>query len=159
MQMSVESSGRMLARLSEAARESTLKRLRSVGPGLEIWRPTPGVMSCVDLARHLLDADRWLFGVLDGRTTSPVAGRPGLAPCPTRAEYEDLLAALEASGVERARRLAGLSAARLAARWHDPRFGPDTALWWTIARGNLDHEIHHRGQVSVYLRLIEAAGE
>ena len=155
--MSTETSGVRLAQLSEAARESTLKWLRAVGLGLEAWRPTAETMSFVDLAQHLLDADRWLFGVLDGQPASPIVGLPGLAPISTRAEYDALLLALEVAGIERARRLAGLSDARLAECWCDARFGPGTSLWWTIARGNLDHEIHHRGQISVYLRMTEGA--
>jgi len=33
----------------------------------------------------------------------------------------------------------------------DERFG-ETTLWWIVVRGNLDHEIHHRGQIAAYLR-------
>ena len=31
--------------------------------------------------------------------------------------------------------------------------GQEVSVWWIIVRGNLDHEIHHRGQLS-YLRAI-----
>lgn len=36
----------------------------------------------------------------------------------------------------------------------DKRFGKKVTIWWIIIRGNLDHEIHHRGQLSVYLKLL-----
>ena len=32
--------------------------------------------------------------------------------------------------------------------------GKEVSVWWIIVRGNLDHEIHHRGQLSSYLRAI-----
>jgi uncharacterized damage-inducible protein DinB len=157
MRMDPESSGGRLSQLSSAVRESTLKRLRSVSPGFECWRPTSLSMSSAELAQHLLDSDRWLFGLLDGNAADPIVGPPVLASSFSRPDYDALLSNLETSGLERQRRLAGLSDARLAERWHDRRFGPQTALWWTIARGNLDHEIHHRGQLCVYLRLMESA--
>jgi uncharacterized damage-inducible protein DinB len=28
----------------------------------------------------------------------------------------------------------------------------EVTIWWIIVRGNLDHETHHRGQLSVYLK-------
>ncbi|MFX0090823.1 MAG: hypothetical protein ACFFBD_03590, partial [Candidatus Hodarchaeota archaeon] len=37
----------------------------------------------------------------------------------------------------------------------DERFGGPVNVWWIIVRGNLDHEIHHRGQISVYLKVLE----
>jgi uncharacterized damage-inducible protein DinB len=36
----------------------------------------------------------------------------------------------------------------------DDRFGGEVTLWWTIVRGNLEHEAHHRGQIAVYLRIV-----
>ena len=36
----------------------------------------------------------------------------------------------------------------------DPRFGESVSVWWIIVRGNLDHEIHHRGQIAAYLRAL-----
>jgi uncharacterized damage-inducible protein DinB len=152
--MNADTSGDRLSRLAGAVRESTLKRLRLVGPGLEMWRPTSGAMSPAELARHLLDCDRWLFDVLNGIVADPIVGPPAPASSFSRTDYIELLKNLESSGVERQRSLAALSEARLAERWHDRRFGPETPLWWTITRGNLDHEAHHRGQLAVYLRLM-----
>ena len=30
----------------------------------------------------------------------------------------------------------------------------DGPFWWLILRANLDHEIHHRGALAVYLRVL-----
>ena len=35
----------------------------------------------------------------------------------------------------------------------DARFSGDVRLWWVIVRGSLDHETHHRGQISTLLQI------
>ena len=35
----------------------------------------------------------------------------------------------------------------------DERFGGNVSVWWILLRGNLDHEIHTRGQIALYLTL------
>jgi uncharacterized damage-inducible protein DinB len=37
---------------------------------------------------------------------------------------------------------------------YDDRFNDEVSIEWIILRGNLDHEIHHRGQIAVYLRML-----
>jgi len=141
-----------LAAWSRAVRESSLKRLRLVPAGRESWRPTPEAMSFADLARHLIDADEWLFRKLEDRTLEPMVGSAGIAGEPTRADYLDLLAELEETGRRRSGLIAGLSPAQLAEPIFDRRFGGEVTVWWVIVRGNLDHEVHHRGQIATYLR-------
>lgn len=152
----MEREGARLAELATAVRDSTVKRLRRVPPGRENWRPTSHSMSCSDLGQHLLDADRWFLRVLDGDIANPVEGHPGMRAIGSRSEYDSLVTELEAMGLQRAARFASLSAVVLSQKYHDPRFGREVTLWWGAFRGNLDHETHHRGQIAVYLRLIEA---
>lgn len=142
-----------LAAWSRAVRESSLKRLRLVPAGRESWSPTAEAMSFADLARHLLDADEWLFTKLAERALEPMAGRAGSAGEIARAGYLELLDRLEQTGRRRAELIAALSPEQLAEPVFDRRFGGEVAVWWIIVRGNLDHEVHHRGQIAVYLRL------
>jgi uncharacterized damage-inducible protein DinB len=142
-----------LAAFSRAVRESSLKRLRLVPEGRESWRPTPEAMSFADLAQHLIAADEWLFRKLDERTLEPMVGRAGEAGEITRGCYLEMLARLAETGLRRAELIAGLSANQLAEPIFDRRFGGEVNLWWVIVRGNLDHEIHHRGQIATYLRI------
>ncbi len=142
-----------LAAFSRAVRESSLKRLRSVPAGRENWRPTPEAMSFADLAHHLIDADEWLFRKLAERTLEPMVGHAGEAGEASRGRYLQMLARLEETGRQRAELIAGLSPDQLAEPIFDRRFGGEVTVWWVIVRGNLDHEIHHRGQIAVYLRL------
>jgi uncharacterized damage-inducible protein DinB len=76
-----------------------------------------------------------------------------------RDEYIDLLSQLETTGRERADLIERLGSEHLARKIYDSRFGDKVSVWWIIMRGNLDHEIHHRGQLSVYLRLAGLRGE
>lgn len=142
-----------LAAWSRAVRESSLKRLRRVPAGRESWRPTAEAMSFADLARHLLDADEWLFKKLAERALEPMVGRAGSAGEIARAGYLELLDRLEETGRWRAELITALSPEQLAEPVFDRRFGGEVTVWWVIVRGNLDHEIHHRGQIAVYLRM------
>jgi uncharacterized damage-inducible protein DinB len=147
-----------LAAFSRAVRDSSLKRLRLVPEDRENWRATPEAMSFADQARHLIDADEWLFRKLEDRTLEPMLGQAGDAGEVTRARYLDLLARLEQTGRQRSDLIAGMSPDQLAEPIFDRRFGGEVTVWWVIVRGNLDHEVHHRGQIAAYLRVAGIAG-
>jgi uncharacterized damage-inducible protein DinB len=145
--------GDRLAEFSLAVRQSSLKRLILVPEGLENWRAKPDAMSFADLARHLIDADEWLFKKLEVRTLEPMVGRAGLVHIQRREQFRRLLEELEQAGGRRADMLRRLTEAQLDELVFDRRFGKEVTIWWVIVRGNLDHEIHHRGQIAAYLPL------
>ena len=148
-----QSESKRLTEFSRAVRESTLKRLRLVSQGFENWRPTPGAMAFDKQAQHLLACDRYLFDRLEGRDVPPVTGASEPSEDFSRSMFESLLTALERSGERRADYLQGLSESDLSQTVFDHRFGREVTVWWLIVRGNLDHEIHHRGQIAAYLRM------
>ena len=131
-----------------------MKRLRLVPEGLENWRITDEDMSFADLARHLIDADEWTFEKLEIKELKPMVGRPGLAHVRQREEYEALLSELEETEKRRAALLRGMTQAQLCETIFDERFGKEVTVWWNIVRGNLDHEIHHRGQIAACLSAV-----
>ena len=143
-----------LAEWSRAVRESSIKRLMRVPEQLITWRPTPDAMSFADLAQHLIDADTWLFEKLRNFELVPMVGRAGIAGSPTPAEYSDLLNRLRVTGIERAKLIEALTTEQFAKPIPDGRFGGIVSVWWVVVRGNLDHEVHHRGQLAAYLRFI-----
>lgn len=145
---------RRLAELAAAIRLSTLKRLRRVPAGDEHWRPKPGMMSFADLAQHLIDVDTWLLKSLEGEDY-PAQGRAGLAETANWETFLGLLEELERSGKVRRRRIKNMSDEELQRKVHGAAFAKDVTTWWMIVRGNLDHEIHHRGQIALYLSLLE----
>jgi uncharacterized damage-inducible protein DinB len=72
----------------------------------------------------------------------------------SRKEYGCLLDALDGIGRQRSDFIAGLTDDDLSTIVPDERFPGEVDWWWVIVRGNLDHEIHHRGQIATYLRLL-----
>lgn len=150
--------GQRLAELSEAVRESTLKRLRVVPEGLENWRPVPSAMSFADLAHHIAEADRWLFRKLESPELPPMRGAAGACVVADRAQFLALIEELVDLGRRRSALLRGLDAAALDRRLPDARFGGEVSVWWIVVRGNLDHEAHHRGQLATYLRQVAEPG-
>jgi uncharacterized damage-inducible protein DinB len=141
-----------LAEWSRAVRGSSLRRLSLVRPGFENWRLTAGSMSFADVAFHLIEADQWLFRKLTEPALPPMVGRAGTTYISTREQFTALCDNLEGSGQRRAAVLESLSPAQLEATVLDQRFGGVVTFWWVVVRGNLDHEVHHRGQIAAWLR-------
>jgi uncharacterized damage-inducible protein DinB len=146
---------RRLAEFSSAVRGSTIKRLRLVPEGLENWRIDRDAMSFADLGQHIIDADEWLFRALEGRKQSPLKGKAGLLAVQNRAEFVQLIDDLIRTGERRRNLIGGMSSRRFAEMMYDHRYGTEVSTWWVVVRGNLDHEIHHRGQIIAYLRMLK----
>lgn len=141
-----------LAAWSLAVRGSSLKRLLLVKAGFENWRLTPESMSFADLLFHLIESDQWLFEKLADPTLAPMVGRAGTTSISAREQFTAQCASLEALGHRRASLIRSLSEAQLGLTVIDQRFGGPVTVWWVIVRGNLDHEVHHRGQLVAWLR-------
>jgi uncharacterized damage-inducible protein DinB len=110
-------------------------------------------MSFADIARHLIDADEWLFKMLELKNLKPIKGRARQIEIGNRTEYTGLLDQLAEIGEKRADSIGKIDSVQLSELIYDERFGQEVMVWWIIVRGNLDHEIHHRGQIATYLRL------
>jgi uncharacterized damage-inducible protein DinB len=114
-------------------------------------------MSFADLANHIAEADRWLFRKLQNHSLRPMSGKAGQIGVETRTDFEELLSRLDVLGKERAGLLERMDETLLSQKLVDERFEGEVTVWWIIARGNLDHEAHHRGQIAAYLRLVPEA--
>jgi uncharacterized damage-inducible protein DinB len=120
------------------------------------WKPHDKSMTLGALATHLTQIPSWAGTILNEPSFDLENGPPAAAEASSRAE---ILGAFDAS---RARTRA----------WMDKTDGEYNSLW-TLTRGGhqlfsvprvsafrsfvLHHIIHHRGQLSVYLRLNEVA--
>jgi len=146
-----------LAEFSLAVRESSLKRFRAVPVGLENWRITPQSMSIADLAEHLIRADDWLLRKLGNPSTKIITGNPGEVTIMRREQYDVLVTRLVETGKRRAELFRNMTDEELAKRIPDDHYGGgiDSTVWWILVRANLDHEIHHRGALAVYLRVLK----
>lgn len=143
-----------LAQFSLAVRESSVKRFRKIPPGKVCLRVREGGMNVAEIGYHILDADSWLFEKLRDRDLQPMVGRAGFIHELSAEAFQSLVEDLDVSGRKRSELIKNLSDDQLFESITDRRFGGETTIWWVIVRGNLDHEIHHRGQLSLYLRLL-----
>jgi uncharacterized damage-inducible protein DinB len=132
----------------ESIRERTLRVLRVVPEHRLEWRHAPGVFSPGDLARHIAAVERWTFA-------ENVVGRPSRYPgCGTNlAEGLDgVVAFMERLHAETIDILKNLTPQDLERKGTSPQGVPVTA--WKLLRAMIEHEVHHRGEMYVYLALL-----
>lgn len=74
----------------------------------------------------------------------------------SRNDFDELVENLNAALKNKNEFIRILSASDLEIKMFDDRFDKEVNIWWIIMRGNIDHEIHHRGQFSAYLQMINS---
>jgi uncharacterized damage-inducible protein DinB len=123
----------------------TQKILSSVPPGNESYTPAPGSRSAFELARHIAVTEPWLLDAVIRKKFGEVPSLPmAISTCEEIAEWyaEDF--------ARRARFLKGLSGEALAMPVDFFKFRTYPAVaYLNIA---IRHSVHHRGQLSAYLR-------
>ena len=132
----------------ETIRERTLRVVRAVPQEKLEWRHTAGVFSPGDLARHIAATERYTFA-------ENVLGRPSRYPgCGTDlAEGMDsILAFMQRMHTETVDLLGGLRPEDLEGKGVGAQGHPITA--WKLLRAMVEHEVHHRGEIYVYLALL-----
>ena len=150
----MNSESEKLAEFAAAVRDSTIKRLKQVPAGKENWRITPDSMSIAEIVYHLIEADEWLKEKMKNHTLEPIQGKTGTVKIDDNLEFLNLINRLQHSGEKRCSFIKKLDESKLQSTIFDKRFGKEVTIWWIIIRGNLDHEIHHRGQLSAYLKAL-----
>jgi uncharacterized damage-inducible protein DinB len=116
------------------------------------WKPHEKSMTLGGLATHLSNLPNWGTTILTDVSYDLAAGPPNLTQSASRA---DVLAQFDAA-VGRTRTALDKTDAELAAQWKLKRGDqelfslPRAAAFRTFV---LYHVVHHRGQLSVYLRL------
>lgn len=130
----------------ESIRRRTLTYVRALPPDQLDWSPKPGEYTCAELVRHLAASEQMFVGVVvDSRWRYP-----GHETGPTR--LEELIAWLEQGHTTAMTRLKTVSDTDLG----QPRpslQGPSVRAWrWLMAM--VEHEIHHRSQLAMYLMLL-----
>lgn len=132
----------------ETIRERTVRVLRAVPPEKLEWRHANDVFSCGDLARHIAAVERYTFAenVLGRRSRYRGCG-PELAE-----GQQSVMAFMERMHRETIDMLKDLSPDDLAGKGLSPQGVPVTA--WKLLRAMVEHEVHHRGEMYVYLALL-----
>ena len=132
----------------------TTRRLLDRLPDAQLgWAPHEKSMTLGGLATHLTNLPNWGTTILTDVSYDLAAGPPNLTASGSRAE---LLTNFDAA-VTRTRAALDRTDAELGTQWkltrgeHEIFSLPRTAAFRTFV---LYHVVHHRGQMSVYLRLI-----
>jgi uncharacterized damage-inducible protein DinB len=131
----------------------TTRRLLDRLPDAQLgWKPHEKSMTLGGLATHLSNLPNWGTTILNDPFYDLAAGPPNLSPGGARA---DILSQFDAA-VARTRAALDQTDAELGAQWKLKRGDqemfslPRSAAFRSFV---LYHVVHHRGQLSVYLRL------
>jgi uncharacterized damage-inducible protein DinB len=131
---------------------TTRKLLERVPEDRLDWKPHPKSSSLGQLSEHVATIPTWGEMTVT-RSELDLGGSPSAEPVTTRAQ---LLAMFDANAAGTRAALAGTSDAEMMAPWTLKLSGqtifsmPKAAVWRSFV---MSHLIHHRGQLSVYLRM------
>jgi uncharacterized damage-inducible protein DinB len=149
--MTVASLSRELA----AEARTTRRQLERVPADKFDWRPHPKSSTAGMLASHLVECVRWgdkIFG-MDELDLNPATLKPYLAT-----SVEELLASFDAAVASASTALAAIDDEALHGLWRMKMNGKtrvERPRDDAFRDFTLSHMIHHRGQLSVYLRLLD----
>jgi len=145
----------LLTDFCKAVRDSTLERLKIVPEGYENWRISKNSLSLAEIAQHLLDSDDWTINKIKDPTIKSILAEKGSIEDCSRDEFNTLISALEESLEKKIKFIDSLDKEKMKSKIYDDRFNGEVSIEWIILRGNIDHEIHHRGQIAAYLRTMK----
>lgn len=129
-------------------RERTMRVARCIPPDQLDWTYTPGKFTLGDLLRHLAVAERWMWAeTLSGRPSHYTTHGKELAD-----GYENVMAFVERLHGESMEIFGKLSDEELQQKCMTPDGAEITK--WKWLRLMVEHEIHHRGQIYLYLGLL-----
>lgn len=146
--MEITSAESFLAYL-EKVRERTLRVAKRIPPERLEWSYREGKFSFGDILRHLGAIERYMFAenALLRPSRYPGHGRE-LAD-----GYEEVFAYLQRAHAEAVEIFAGLSPSDLQRKCTTPG-GTEIAVWKWL-RSMIEHEVHHRGQLYLYLSMLD----
>ena len=148
-------SNEILTDFCKAVRNSTLKRLRVVPEGYENWRISKNALSFAEIAKHLIEIDEWTINKINDPAIESILPEEGSIENCSREKFNDLISALEDSLKKKIKFFSSLDSKKMERKIYDDRYNDMVSIEWVILRGNLDHEIHHRGQIAAYLRVLK----
>ena len=146
---------KLLLEFCKAVRKSTLKRLKMVPEGYENWKISPGALSFAEVAKHIIDLDYWMFEKIKNPDLKSIETETAIIKHCDRDRYLSLIDNLKNLLEKKIEFINTFDVDKLKAKMFDDRFDSEVSIEWIILRGNLDHEIHHRGQIAAYLRVLK----
>jgi uncharacterized damage-inducible protein DinB len=129
-------------------RERTMRVARCIPPDKVDWGYAPGKFTLGDLLRHIAVAERFMWAeTLQGHTSRYATHGKELAD-----GYDDVMAFMERKHAESMEIFAKLSDEELQSKCKTPDGAEITK--WKWLRLMVEHEIHHRGQIYLYLGML-----
>jgi len=147
--MEVQEAGEFLNYFNKI-HQRTMNVVHAIPPDRVDWTFREGKFTLGDLVRHIATANRYIFleVVKNGRSTYAGCGREFAAT------YDEIVRFAERLHPEGVEILSGLSRGDLQRKCTTPD-GASITLWKWL-RSMVEHEVHHRGQIYIYLSLLEA---
>jgi len=135
----------------ENVRARTMRVARCIPPDKLDWTYAPGEFTLGDLLRHMAVAERWMWAeTVSGRASRYTTHGKELAE-----GYENVIAFMERLHEGSMKIFAQLSDEDLQRKCQTP---DDAAITtWKWLRLMIEHEIHHRGQIYLYLGMLGVA--
>ena len=145
----------LLTEFCGSVRGSTIKRLELVPEGYENWKISAEALSFAETAKHIIDLDHWLFEKIKDPNTKSIETETAIIKNCNRKEYIELIINLKEILNKKIELINSLDEAKLKEKIYDDAYNSEVSLIWLILRRNIDHEIHHRGQIATYLRVLK----
>ena len=134
-----------------SVRARTLRVAEAIPAELITWSPGHGIMPFADILRHLALTERWMFvETALGRASSYRSHGPEFGQ--SKAEILALMQRLHADSLAM---LDDMQTTQLQAQIETPAGARITC--WKWLRAMVEHEVHHRGQLYMMLRLLDIA--
>lgn len=131
-----------------SVRERTIRVARCIPPDKLEWTYAPGKFTLGDLLRHIAVAERWMWAeTLSGRQSRYASHGKELAD-----GYDDVMAYMERMHAESMEIFAQFNDEELQRKCKTPDGAEITK--WKWLRLMVEHEIHHRGQIYLYLGIL-----
>ena len=129
-------------------RERTMRVARCIPPDKIDWTHAPGKFTLGDILRHLAVAERYMWAeTVQGKPTRYTTHGKELAD-----GYENVIAFMEKLHAESVEIFSRLTDEDLQRKCQTPDAAPITT--WKWLRLMSEHEIHHRGQIYLYLAIL-----
>ncbi len=135
----------------EQVRERTMRVVRCIPPDKFDWTCREGAFTLGDLARHIAATERHVFAEC-------ARGRPsGYKGCGRELAdgRENILTFMERMHTESMQIFRRMTDEDWNAKGTSPEGHPITA--WKMLRAMIEHEVHHRGQIYLYLGILGVA--
>jgi uncharacterized damage-inducible protein DinB len=135
----------------EKIRQRTLRVVWCVPSDKIEWSPAPGKFSIGDLIRHIAAIERYLYAEnVKGKPSRYAGHGTELAN-----GYEAILKFLESTHQESMEIFSSLTNEDLQKKCTNPD-GTSITIWKWL-RAMVEHEVHHRGQIYLYLAMLNVA--